>query len=95
MVLRPESGRTGQNHYLWLIDTWPGFCPNRRLYGGRGQIHADIDAQSRVELRIGDGVRHNRPQQVLEFRMRAAIPAHTGMVRGKKADVCTAQWNFR
>jgi hypothetical protein len=54
-----------------------------------------MGAQSWVELRIGDGVRHNRPQQVLEFRMRAAIPAHPGMARGNKADACTAQWNFR
>jgi len=34
MVLHPESGRAGQNRYLWPIDTRPGFCPNRPLYGG-------------------------------------------------------------
>jgi hypothetical protein len=73
----------------------PPSAPIYMLYGTEGQIRADHSTFNpgwSAGLAAANG--RNRPQEVLEFGMRAAIPAHPGMVRGSKADACTAWWKF-
>jgi hypothetical protein len=75
--------------YLLPIDTRAGFCPNSVL-----RRAAEAESRLRGAARnLGNG--HNLSYQVLDSRMRLAIPAHPGNCAEQQCGSWTAAKELR